>query len=109
MTASFALMVDMPLSDSLNMAKIGDRASPSNRFSSRDVVTNILRTRKKYHINGGTKTSVTGRTDMAETSAPRTRNAITRKSNSVVGSWSSLLPTSEKIIKVRVNMITNKS
>ena len=85
-TALFALMVAIPDRDSLNIAKIGERASPSaqwkakkdrweyvdsrrnrcsmvllpNRFSSLDVVTNILRTRKKYQTNGGTNTNVTG-------------------------------------------------
>ena len=90
-----------------------------NRFSSLDVVTNILRTRRKYQTSGGTNTNVTGcfsnrarirhrmqmvkrintnlmltSTATAETKAPRTKNEMTRKSKRVVGNWSSLLPTS---------------
>jgi hypothetical protein len=111
--ALFALIVDMPLRDSLNMAKIGDRASPStlernrwivsekieskqmldgrshvylpNRFSSLDVVAKIFRMRRKYQINGGRITSVTGNTVTVDTNAPITKNEMTRKSNNVTG------------------------
>mmetsp|Transcript_7010 Transcript_7010/g.15438 ORF Transcript_7010/g.15438 Transcript_7010/m.15438 type:complete len:120 (+) Transcript_7010:1208-1567(+) len=84
----------MPLKDSLSIAKIGDRARPSILFNSRDVATNVLLTLAKYQTNGGMKTRVTGITDTADMSAPRTKNSMTRKSNNVVGRRSSLLPTS---------------
>jgi hypothetical protein len=79
-------MVAIPLRDSLSIAKIGDRARPSIRFNSRDVVINAPLTLTKYHIIGGTKTSVIGITDTADINAPRTMKNTTRKSNSVLGS-----------------------
>lgn len=56
--------------------------------------TNVVRTLTKYQTIGGTTTSVMGITDTADINAPRTRNNTTRKSNNVVGSWSSFDPTS---------------
>ena len=76
------------------MAKIGDRAKPSSRFSSRELVTKMRRTETKYHSKGGMTTRVNGRVTTVITSAPTTMKAITEKSNSVDGSKSSLLPTS---------------
>ena len=55
-------------------------------FSSLDVLTKILRTRRKYQTNGGTNTRVTGSTTIADNNAPATKNVTTRKSNRVVGS-----------------------
>ena len=74
------------------MAKIGDLARPSILFSSLDVETNVLLTRTKYQIMKGTTARVIGITDTADMRAPATRKATTKKSNRVVGSWSSLLP-----------------
>lgn len=43
---------------------------------------------------GGTKIRVTGSTEHVDAMAPRTMNPIMRNSNRVLGSRSSLLPTS---------------
>lgn len=41
-------MVEIPEMLSLNIANIGDLARPSNLFNSREVVTKILLTERKY-------------------------------------------------------------
>jgi hypothetical protein len=94
-------MVAIPLKLSLSIANMGDLARPSILFNSREVLTNVLLTLAKYHTIGGTTTRVIGITEIADTSAPITKNATTRKSNKVEGSWSSLLPTSpEKRLRI---------
>mmetsp|Transcript_26601 Transcript_26601/g.73183 ORF Transcript_26601/g.73183 Transcript_26601/m.73183 type:complete len:128 (-) Transcript_26601:3632-4015(-) len=45
--ALFDRMVAMPLRDSFIIAKMGDRATPSRRFSSRELVTKTPRTTTK--------------------------------------------------------------
>jgi len=48
-TASFARIEAILPSDSLIVAKMGERARPSSRFSSRVLVTKMRRTERKYH------------------------------------------------------------
>jgi hypothetical protein len=79
-------MVAIPLRLSPSIAKIGDLARPSILFNSREVLTKVLLTLAKYHTIGGTMTRVIGMTEIADTSAPSTKNATTRKSNNVEGS-----------------------
>mmetsp|Transcript_10452 Transcript_10452/g.29851 ORF Transcript_10452/g.29851 Transcript_10452/m.29851 type:complete len:285 (-) Transcript_10452:2602-3456(-) len=107
---SLARIVATPLRDSESMAKIGDRARPSNRFSSRVLVTKMLRTRRKYHTNGGNTTKANGRTVIVVAIAPTTRKNMTMKSNSVCGKRSSLEPTSaENRFKMRPNGFVSKN
>mmetsp|Transcript_36914 Transcript_36914/g.68408 ORF Transcript_36914/g.68408 Transcript_36914/m.68408 type:complete len:106 (+) Transcript_36914:99-416(+) len=92
------------------MANMGDRASPSILFSSLDVVTKIPRTRKKYQTNGGTTKSVTGSTTIADANAPATKNEMTKKSKRVVGSRSSLDPTSaENLFRILPSGLVSKN
>jgi hypothetical protein len=68
----FDLIVEMPLMLSLSIEKIGDLARPSNLFNSLDVLTNVLRTRAKYQINGGMSTRIKGKAINAAVKAPVT-------------------------------------
>ena len=94
----------------LIIAKMGERARPSKRFSSRVLVTNVLRTVKKYHNNGGKARRVKGSTVNVVAIAPNTMKAMTQKSNKVVGNRSSLLPTSaENRFKMRPSGLVSKN
>ena len=79
-------MVAIPCSDSPIMANIGDRANPSKRFNSRELVTNIRRTDRKYHIKNGNTNKTNGKVATVVATAPITTNANVKKSNSVGGS-----------------------
>mmetsp|Transcript_4820 Transcript_4820/g.8206 ORF Transcript_4820/g.8206 Transcript_4820/m.8206 type:complete len:122 (-) Transcript_4820:1335-1700(-) len=83
--ASFVRIVAMPLKDSERQLKMGDRAIPSIRFNSRDVLRKIPRTRRKYHTNGGRKIAVSGRMVKVLINAPIVMKRITEKSNSATG------------------------
>lgn len=64
---------------SLRVAKISERERPSNLFNSLDVLTNIRRTRRQYHIIGGRIQSMKGKAATAMTTVPKTNIAAVRK------------------------------
>ena len=87
-------MVAIPFNDSLIIAKMGDRANPSKRFNSRVLVMNTRRTDRKYQIKNGNTNNTNGNVVTVVATAPITTNANVKKSNSVGGNWSSIIPIS---------------
>jgi hypothetical protein len=83
--ASFGRIVETPLILSLSIAKIGDRAKPSNLLISLDEVTKRFLVLKKYQISGGIVIKIYGKAVIAVTKDPITTNELTKKSKKVLG------------------------
>mmetsp|Transcript_17854 Transcript_17854/g.27048 ORF Transcript_17854/g.27048 Transcript_17854/m.27048 type:complete len:168 (-) Transcript_17854:2602-3105(-) len=106
----FDRMVAIPEILSPSIAKIGDRAIDSNLFSSREVVTKIVRTFIKYHMRGGNASRIAGTAVHAVMIDPKTKKKHMRKSNSVCGNKSSLLPTSaENLFRILPEGLVSKN
>jgi len=90
----FERIVAIPFSASPIIAKIGDRAIPSNLFSSRVVLTNTLLKWIKQYKRGGSTVRMKGSVTIDVHTLPITKNTPTAKSYIVKGSVSSQIPTS---------------
>jgi hypothetical protein len=110
LTLSFDRIVAIPPRDSLSIAKIGERHNPSNRLSSLELVTNVLRTEIKYHAKNGSAIKTNGRVETVVATAPKTIKDNMKKSKSVGGSMSSVMPTSAlNRFKIRPSGLVSKN